>query len=59
MMTIPERAAFVLAIITNEKLQISAGIAAPLVECQDWLRSMTPEVVEFLKEVSDGAAKKV
>lgn len=58
-MTIPERAAFVLAIITNENLQISAGIAAPLVECQDWLKSMTPEVVEFPKEVTDGAAKKV
>ncbi len=58
-MTIPERAKFLLAIITNEQLQVSAAIAKPLAECQEWLESMTPEQLGFVKEAADGKAKKV
>ena len=64
-MTIPERAQFLLGIVTNEKLSISAALAAPLAECQEWLKSMAvlgqpdPDIDAALNLVREDGAKKV
>ena len=39
-MTIPERAKFILAMVSNDQLMIPAPLARKLGECQDWLESM-------------------
>ncbi len=43
-MTEQEKAQFVLAILMNEQMQIAAPLAAPMAECQEWLKELsTPE----------------
>ncbi len=35
-----EKAQFILAVISNENLQISAAMAKPMAECQEWLEAL-------------------
>ena len=58
-MTEVEKANFILAVISNENLQISAAVATPMAECQQWMKEIIEpeESKRALKAAPGGIAK--
>ena len=56
-MTIPQRAAFVLAMVSADQLMTPASMARKLAECQDWLEDMSKADELKLVEGNDDEKK--
>jgi len=50
-----EKAQFILAVVSNENLQISAAMAKPMAECQEWLAALAGSTGDPVTEL--GVAK--
>ena len=50
-MTIPERAEFLLALVTADQMMVPAPLAKKLAECQTWLETMAEDRADPLRSI--------